>query len=628
MAHRRAAARSHGWVRWLAVPAALALDVAAAAYLAGTPFPTGAIVPEIVLVAAPLAVYGTLAALVFRAEPLATRLVAAAILLGIHAGLIALHTVAYVTLWSLPAPAAIRLAHRWSPLIPLLQLIWVPLLALPLAGLIRRESSTAPRRRVSPAARRDAVAIRAPQPSSRERVQPAREVRVDPSPPEPTLELPPLATPAAPAAPRPMNASAVSVTDLSTTSLVVPPVPTIGEVPEAPLAVEPGSASTRPGPWALSARVVPAALPEMSLPPSASPPPAFSPTVPSAPPPESSEAVAEASAGSPAVPVLPRAMAPAPVWFDELVEVSAPASDPEPAVTAQAEAPPAASAPLPADVVALVLAPPAAPVTAEPAAAAAVFQAGTQEAERTPPRAVDPPVDPYLVARLFEPYGALLSRDRTILVDWTPRPDAAVLCAAPRGMFRDQAIRLGARLARVLDAGAGPSAPGPVRRLSLRSRDGVVVLAPLDGAVLVAASRRRGALALLEVLSARVVPGPIRGPLDTVGDDPAPTIPDISASRATRVETSTATIDVLAPDGMEATALGELAGRLLAAISQTAAAAPDALSVDLGLHCLMVHPVHPDARPPRFVAVLGGRERSGLLGRRTEQAARALRAAS
>jgi hypothetical protein len=195
-------------------------------------------------------------------------------------------------------------------------------------------------------------------------------------------------------------------------------------------------------------------------------------------------------------------------------------------------------------------------------------------------------------------------------------------------MFRDQAIRLGARLARVLDAGAGPSAPGPVRRLSLRSRDGVVVLAPLDGAVLVAASRRRGALALLEVLSARVVPGPIRGPLDTVGDDPAPTIPDISASRATRVETSTATIDVLAPDGMEATALGELAGRLLAAISQTAAAAPDALSVDLGLHCLMVHPVHPDARPPRFVAVLGGRERSGLLGRRTEQAARALRAAS
>ena len=254
--------------------------------------------------------------------------------------------------------------------------------------------------------------------------------------------------------------------------------------------------------------------------------------------------------------------------------------------------------------------------------------ADTREDERTPPWAAEPPVDPYLVARLFEPYGPLLSRDRMVLVDWTPGPDAAVLCAAPRGMLRDQVIRLGARLARALDAGAGPSAPGPVRRLSLRGRDAVVVLTPLDGAVLVAASRRRGALALLEVLSARVVPGAIRGTPDAAGEDAPATIPDIAVSGATRVETPAAIVDVLAPDGVGAAAMGELAGRLLAAISAADGPVPDSLSVDFGPHRLMVHPVHPDARPPRFVAVVGGPERPGLLGRRTEQAARALREAS
>jgi hypothetical protein len=611
------------------VPAALILDAAAAAHLAGKPFPTGVIVPEIVLFAAPLVVYGTLAALVFRTAPPAVRLVAAATLLGIHVGLIALHTLCYVVLWSLPVPAAIRLAHRWSPLIPLLQLIWVPLLALPLVGLTRREQSRAPRRSVSPPGRRDATAARAPHTSSRQRVQPGREVHVDHGMPGSAAEVPPIARPVAPPAVLPTVSPAVSIVD--------PPVAVVEMPLEASPAAEPGSVPTTPVASVLT-RVGPVALPEMwpvSPPPL---PPVLAPTVPPTVSPHVSEVVVEASAASPAPPVgdaLPRTMAPAPVWFDELVEASAPAAvpalpsaravDQEPAAIDQPEVPSAPS--LPVDVMA-TLPPPAVPEAVESVAAMPVSTADTRKDERTPPRAAEPPLDPYLVAKLFEPYGPLLSSDRTVLVDWTPGPDAAVLCAAPRGMRRDEVISLGARLARVLDAGTGSSAPGPVRRLSLRSRDAVVVLTPLEGAVLVAAARRRGALALLEVLSGRVVPGAIRGTPDTASEDASPTIPDITVSGATRVETPTAIVAVLAPDGVEASAMGELAGRLLAAISTADGPVFDSLSVDLGPHRLMVHPVHPDARPPRFVAVVGGRERPGLLGRRAEHAARALREAS
>jgi hypothetical protein len=75
---------------------------------------------------------------------------------------------------------------------------------------------------------------------------------------------------------------------------------------------------------------------------------------------------------------------------------------------------------------------------------------------------------------------------------------------------------------------------------------------------------------------------------------------------------------------------GELAGRLLAAIAADGGrtCALHALNVNLRTHRLMVQPVRLDARPPRFVAVVGGPERPGLLGRRAERAARALREAS
>jgi hypothetical protein len=103
-----------------------------------------------------------------------------------------------------------------------------------------------------------------------------------------------------------------------------------------------------------------------------------------------------------------------------------------------------------------------------------------------------------------------------------------------------------------------------------------------------------------------------------VGEDPA-------VARAVRVATPTAWVDVVAPQGIEAETAGALAGRLVAALTDGDF---HALSVDLPVHRLVIHPVHPHARPPRFLAVVGGPERPGLLGCRAEQAARTLREAS
>jgi hypothetical protein len=268
------------------------------------------------------------------------------------------------------------------------------------------------------------------------------------------------------------------------------------------------------------------------------------------------------------------------------------------------------------------------------------------------PRAVAPPIDLDLVARVFAPYGPLLSRDRAVAVDWTPGPDVAVLCVAPRAMSRDHVVRLAACLAWALDAREAPSALGPISRLSLQDSDGVVVLTPLAGAVLVAAARRRGALALLEVLSRRVgcpeardnvgngepraaAPASATGPalvdLRPGLDGGPPGGGDSAVAHAVRVVTATAWVDVVAPRGIDVEAAGALAGRLVAALADgEAVGAADlrTLSVDLPAHRLVIHPVHPHARPPRFVAVVGGPERPGLLGRRAERAARMLREAS
>jgi hypothetical protein len=188
MAHRRAAPSSRAWRVWLLVPVALGLDAAAALGLEGRPFPLGVRVPEAVLFVAPWLVYGTLAFVTFRARPLASRLVALAVLLGIHAGVVALHTVAYMSLWSLPAPAAVRLAHRWSPLIPLLQLVWVPLLALPLRTLVDRRAPTRTDRFPAAPAHRAAASPRPPLPE-RARVEPG------PPPPAPGVSAEPAPSP-------------------------------------------------------------------------------------------------------------------------------------------------------------------------------------------------------------------------------------------------------------------------------------------------------------------------------------------------------------------------------------------------------------------------------------------------
>jgi hypothetical protein len=230
---------------------------------------------------------------------------------------------------------------------------------------------------------------------------------------------------------------------------------------------------------------------------------------------------------------------------------------------------------------------------------------------------------------VFAPYGPLLSRDREVTVDWTPGHDAPVVCVVSRERSCDRIIALAARLAPVLMTSV-PSVPGSIRRLSIQGPDGAIVLTPFDGAVLAAAVRRRGAIALLEVLSARAVPS-ARAPDASVRlPDATVTAPEVTGSSAVRVETPLATLGVFAPAAVSAVGVGEFVGRLLAALAAVDVGpfVPDSLSVDLGTHRLMVRPVQSLATPPRFVAVVGEAERPGLLGRRVERAAQAFREAS
>ncbi len=241
MAHRRALVRRRGWVPWLLVPLALTLDGVTALTLAGYRWPLGLAVPEALLIAAPLLAYGALAFLAFRTRPISVRLVAAGVLLGLHAGLVAAHTLVFASLWSLPVPAALRLAHRWSPLIPLLQLVWVPLLALPFARLAQAPAPSASRRSGSAPARRDVLASRGTQSGQRGRPEPDRDLAGEPSAhaiaPVATVEtmraaLPEPVAVAAPAVP-PTVVSTVSVVEAPSAAL---PLPAVAE-PEPPATV-------------------------------------------------------------------------------------------------------------------------------------------------------------------------------------------------------------------------------------------------------------------------------------------------------------------------------------------------------------------------------------------------------
>jgi hypothetical protein len=622
MAHQRAVLRRRAWRVWLLIPVVLGLDVAAALNLAGRPLPVVVIVPEAVLLAAPLLVYGILAFVVLRTWPLGLRLGTLAVLLGLHAGLVVLHTVAYIGLWSIPAPAALRLAHRWSPLIPLLQLVWVPLLALPLGTLTRRRPPARPQRGAPAPGRGDAPAVRTPH-ARPARAEPAREVRIEPS----AKGLAPVAVaePVPRVAPEPASPPVP----------VVPSPPAVGTTLE--VRAEPVPAPASRGPLAL----VPAPTWFDQLPGSSAVD--VAPAVPHA------EALDDTAAGAEIapIPVLPEAIA--------VRDAEAAPAVAEPVAAADGAA-------IAAVMPAIAATPSSTGETREdellrvadigPVAEVAVPAIAAIPAAEAVRRAAEPPVALELVARVFAPYGPLLSRDRAVAVDWMPGPDVPLVCVAPRERSRDHIVRLAGRLARVVVAEEASSAPGPIRRLSIRDRDGVVVLTPLDGAVLVAAAGRRGALSLLEVLSRRV--GRPDGAEEPRGGEPGAAAPTSAAGPAlvdprpapegaptrggdpavagpVRVTTPTAWVDVVAPPGIGIEAVGALAGRLMAALADGEAAGAaelGALNVELPAHRLVIHPIDPRACPPRFVAVVGGSEPPGLLGRRAERAARTLREAS
>ena len=146
MAHRRALARRRGWVPWLLVSVALTLDGVTALDLRRAPAAPGPGRPEASSSPRPSSCTGRSPS--SRSGPDRSRCGSS----PRRSCWGSTRDWWPRTPWSsrasgrLPAPAALRLAHRWSPLIPLLQLIWVPLLALPLARLVQAPAPRPPPR--------------------------------------------------------------------------------------------------------------------------------------------------------------------------------------------------------------------------------------------------------------------------------------------------------------------------------------------------------------------------------------------------------------------------------------------------------------------------------------------------
>ena len=605
MAHRRALVRRRNWVPWLPAAIGLALDGATVVGFAGYRRPLGLEIPEALLLVAPVLVYGGLAFVVYGARPPAPMLTAMAVLLGLHAGLVAAHTVLFVMGWSLPVAAALRLAHRWSPLIPLLQLVWVPLLALPLAWPALSPASSFSRRSAATPIRRDIVASRGAPTFSRERARLDRDPGADPggraswspasaaAPPEavsmpipaPVADVPesPVEIPAPIVGRVSAALPAVDAPEARPAERVTVPVEPIDDLEDEMVA----GAGHAPTDAASIDNVV------VLVPPETAPTSPAAVTAPSVDVTASSQAEDAVPLDPPWLPATVAALDPEPAPTGEIVE----AETRPPAAAVPIMALPAAFRPA-----ALPPAPPAAPV--------------------------EPPLDLVAVARVFEPYGSLLSREGAVQVDWKPTPHGSVVCAAPRDVTSAPAIDLAERLAAAMSGQAAPESLSAVRRVSIRAPGRVVVLTRLAGGVLAAVATRPGALALLEVLSGRAVAGMPEIGTGAPERQPGRGVYEPAVSETVRVETPAASLDVDAPASVDAAACGELAGRVLATVFDDGGDRALRVVVDVGGRRLTVHPVHAEARPPRYVVVVGGAEPLGLLGRRAERAARALRAAS
>jgi hypothetical protein len=601
-------------VPWVLAPIALTLDGVTAFSFAGHRLPLGFEVPEALLLAAPFLVYGALAFVVYGTRPLAPMLTATALLLGLHAALVAAHTLLFAGLWSLPLFAALRLAHRWSPLTPLLQLVWVPLMALPLAWPTLSPATSFARRPGLAPARRDVLASRGASLASHDRAGLVRDSGTErggrATVALSSVEAPPDAS---------AGAASVSVTPVLEVDVAPAAVTSasLGEDMRAVLPVldAPGAdravTVTDAPVYDLEAEV---AVGDRSLPTDAL----------------SIDAVVvlTTTATRPAAPAAvtispgPAAASPADVDTPRVTEPPLPqvvvASLQAPAVLDEMVGAEAATPTVVATPIRALPAPPPEPAALPPAPPV------------VPVVPVEPPLDVRAVARVFEAYSPLLSRDSAVLVDWARGSETAVVCVATREIARPRMVELAGRLWRALAASGSASALEPVRRLTIHDAAGVAVLTPLDGGMLAAAARRPGAAALLEVLSARAAAGSGPRAEGTVGEANGVSVPrEIRLLDAVRVDAPAASVEVLAPADVDAQSVGELTGRLLAAlVIDGDDRGLRSLGVDLGAHRLVMHPIHPIGRPPRFVAVVGGAELPGLLGRRAAHAAQALREAS
>lgn len=461
----------------LIVALAVALDLGAAILLFQVKLPGGVVLPGWTAVMVPLAAYALIALGALRRAAVAERVAGALGLCAGHATLSLVNASLYWILGPLSFGSALAHAVWGSPVVHLLQLVWTPLALLPFRGLLlphapRPRDRTAALRTVTtritgPRAPRGVPAkpaadpARAPLPAERKEDElTAAEVRPSPAQAEEAAEAP-LGAPGTP------EASRVSTNEAAPAATPVIRLEESSEVPDsaiaqgltAPIAVEVTDAAPSPVRTPLGAPT--AATVEVRG--------------------EEFAARAPERLEAERVQAEPGA-APAP---ERPITVTTTISPPAVAEREKAvgERDGAALPALPAEV----------PVPAGPGHTIELRQ----------------------VATVFAPFAPMLSASDPLEIDAQAVDDITLFTVFPPRAAKETLIRVAARCLPALAGGgsleSGPRV-GPIDQLTLRGSRGSVVLTPLGSGdrrpalcpVLVTGARRRGCLALLEVLSSRV----------------------------------------------------------------------------------------------------------------------------
>jgi len=610
--------------RWLVLVVALLADIGSALGLFWANVSAGAPLDWWIHATAPTVVYALVALVGLRRASVAARVAGAIALCGAHAALGLVHGGLYAMLSGASFGAALTRVVWDFPLIQLLQLLWVPMAVLAGRDLL----SSAPRRRRKP--RRVSASGPPPAPAKpRTPVTPAAlgrgGARIHATPPPSTMpaareviQTPvALALPPAPATPVTPSGEAAL---LSAAAVLEPEAETL-EI-QAPEESRPKAAESLP----LTARVetpAPAAPDDADLPRahdtvSLEPvPAALSSRADSAKEPDEVTATLDVAHGAAGELSLER-LAPEPI---AKTEEAVPAMD-RVALATAAEAP--------------------------------VHDAALSQTESD------------RLTALFAPFRSLLSPSGSLEVEAQSVDGATLFTVFPPRLAKEALVRVAVQLLPILAESRSPQPTQPIDQLTLRGSEGALVMTPLGplnlgGPVLLTGARRRGSLALLEMLSGRAatdyhaahpdlatsatpsthadrwepaarrlqaaeVPGHIGGVAECL-EAFGPVAPS-----AFRDASGDVVLYLFLPAGTEAHALGQLACDLYHAVEGDAGSggigAVHSIVIMLGGRRVVVRPVPVPSRSSTLLVAAGGDGgRAGLAYLQLERAAARLASA-